>query len=121
MKDTKNIINKLYYVKDKDIFKKIKDKYNNVKIIIATNHVSYVKDFIINNFNSSYLDDIIISSEIHLIKPNYDFYKYKGKQPINKMARNLVDYEAGRTIFETVLGIEKKSNVNQVSIFDAIV
>ncbi len=73
---TKNIINKLYYVKDKDIFKKIKDKYNNVKIIIATNHVSYVKDFIINNFNSSYLDDIIISSEIHLIKPNYDFYKY---------------------------------------------
>lgn len=34
--------------------------------------------------------------------------------------RNLVDYEAGRTIFETVLGIEKKSNVNQVSIFDAI-
>ena len=73
---TKNIINKLYYVKDKDIFKKIKDKYNNVKIIIATNYVSYVKDFIINNFNSSYLDDIIISSEIHLIKPNYDFYKY---------------------------------------------
>lgn len=73
---TKNIINKLYYVKDKDIFKKIKDKYNNVKIIIATNHVSYVKDFIINNFNSSYLDDIIISSEIHLTKPNYDFYKY---------------------------------------------
>lgn len=73
---TKDIINKLYYVKDKDIFKKIKNKYNNVKIIIATNHVSYVKDFIINNFNSSYLDDIIISSEIHLIKPNYDFYKY---------------------------------------------
>ena len=73
---TKNIINKLYYVKDKDIFKKIKDKYNNVKIIIATNYVSYVKDFIINNFNSSYLDDIIISSEIHLIKPNYGFYKY---------------------------------------------
>lgn len=51
---------------------------------------------------------------------DYDFYKYKGKQPINKIARNLVDYEAGRTIFETVLGIEKKPNVNQVSIFDAI-
>ena len=51
---------------------------------------------------------------------DYDFYKYKGKQPINKMARNLVDYEAGRTIFETVLGIEKKSNVKQVSIFDTI-
>ena len=30
--------------------------------------------------------------------------------------RNLVDYEAGRTIFETILGIEKKST--QLSIFD---
>ena len=34
------------------------------------------------------------------------------------MARNLVDYEAGRTIFEIALGIEKKKNVNQISIFD---
>jgi len=32
--------------------------------------------------------------------------------------RNLVDYEAGRTIFETMLGIERKQNVNQTSIFD---
>jgi DNA (cytosine-5)-methyltransferase 1 len=51
---------------------------------------------------------------------DYDFHKYKGKQRKDKIARNLVDYEAGRTIFETVLGIEKKSNVNQVSIFDTI-
>ena len=50
----------------------------------------------------------------------YNFTKYKGEQPILKMARNLVDYEAGRTIFETVLGIERKSNVNQINIFDAI-
>ena len=50
-----------------------------------------------------------------------DVSDYKGTQPMLKIARNLVDYEAGRTIFETVLGIEKKSNVNQVSIFDAIV
>jgi len=32
--------------------------------------------------------------------------------------RNLVDYEAGKTIFETALGIIKKSNTNQTSIFD---
>ena len=49
-----------------------------------------------------------------------DVSDYKGTQPMLKIARNLVDYEAGRTIFETVLGIEKKSNVNQVSIFDTI-
>ena len=49
---------------------------------------------------------------------DFDFYKYKGKQPINKMARNLVDYEAGRTIFETALGIyNQNKNTNQLSIF----
>ena len=51
---------------------------------------------------------------------DYDFRKYKGEQRLNKIARNLVDYEAGRTIFEIVLGIQKKSNVKQVSIFDTI-
>ena len=49
---------------------------------------------------------------------DYDFKKYKGEQRILKIARNLVDYEAGRTIFETVLGIEKNSNSNQTTIFD---
>ena len=48
---------------------------------------------------------------------DYDFYKYKGNQPINKIARNLVDYEAGRTILETALGIIKKSNIKQTELF----
>ncbi len=49
---------------------------------------------------------------------DYDFYKYKGKQPINKMARNLVDYEAGKTILETALGIIRKQNTNQTELFE---
>ena len=48
---------------------------------------------------------------------DYDFYKYKGNQPTNKIARNLVDYEAGKTIFETALGIIKKQNINQTELF----
>jgi len=48
---------------------------------------------------------------------NYDFKKYKGNQPIVKIARNLVDYEAGKTIFETVLGIYKNDNANQTKLF----
>jgi len=48
---------------------------------------------------------------------DYDFRKYKGKQATNKMARNLVDYEAGKTIFETVLGIYKQQNTNQTKLF----
>jgi DNA (cytosine-5)-methyltransferase 1 len=48
---------------------------------------------------------------------DYDFYKYKGEQRTDKMARNLVDYEVGKTIFQTALGIMKQPNLNQGSLF----
>jgi len=48
---------------------------------------------------------------------DYDFRKYKGKQRTLKVARNLVDYESGRTIFETALGIIKKQDINQTQLF----
>jgi DNA (cytosine-5)-methyltransferase 1 len=77
-----------------------------------------------NNINERKLDGILcaMDNEIETLCNfhDYDFRKYKGEQRLDKVARNLVDYEAGRTIFETVLGIEKKKNVQQVSIFDAI-
>jgi len=48
---------------------------------------------------------------------DYDFKKYKGKQRLDKIARNLVDYEAGKTIFQTALGIYKRDNANQTELF----
>ena len=48
---------------------------------------------------------------------DYDFTKYKGSQRLDKIARNLVDYEAGKTIFQTALGIHKQQNANQKSLF----
>jgi len=48
---------------------------------------------------------------------DYDFRKYKGKQDCRKMARNLVDYEAGKTIFETALGIVKAKDDKQQTLF----
>jgi DNA (cytosine-5)-methyltransferase 1 len=48
---------------------------------------------------------------------DYDFYKYKGEQRRDKIARNLVDYEAGKTIFATAMGVILKSNVKQNSLF----
>ena len=48
---------------------------------------------------------------------DYDFRQYKGEQSKTKIARNLVDYEAGKTIFETLLGIEKQNNTNQTTMF----
>jgi len=49
---------------------------------------------------------------------DYDFRRYKGNQRTDKIARNLVDYEAGKTIFETALGIIKNNNTSQTNIFD---
>lgn len=73
---TEVLINKLYKVKDKDIFKKIKKINSKVKVVIATNHVSFVKGFINSHFDINYLDDLIISAEINRIKPNLDFYEF---------------------------------------------
>jgi len=48
---------------------------------------------------------------------DYDFRQYKGEQRMDKIARNLVDYEAGKKIFETMLGIIKKEDIKQTELF----
>jgi len=57
---------------------------------------------------------IIALSKFH----DYDFTKYKGDQPMNKIARNLVDYEAGKTILDTARGIITKQNIHQGDLFE---
>lgn len=76
MRTTEDLIDKIYKVKDRELFRKIKEKYPNLKIIIATNHVSYVRNFIGESFGVNYLDDVLISAEIRKIKPNLDFYEH---------------------------------------------
>jgi DNA (cytosine-5)-methyltransferase 1 len=50
----------------------------------------------------------------------YDFYKYNGTQRRDKIARNLVDYVAGRTIFETAHKLLAHKTPEQSSIFDLL-
>lgn len=45
---------------------------------------------------------------------------YKGEQRKDKIARNLVDFEAGKTIFATALGIILSSKVKTPSLFDGV-
>ena len=52
-------------------------------------------------------------SEFH----DYDFRKYKGKQRMNKIARNHVDYEAGKTILDTAMGIMTKQDTKQTELW----
>ena len=43
--------------------------------------------------------------------------EYKGKQRKDKICRNLVDYEAGKTILDTIMGNRRKEDVLQVELF----
>jgi DNA (cytosine-5)-methyltransferase 1 len=52
-------------------------------------------------------------SEFH----DYDFSKYKGEQLLLKIARNLVDYEAGLTIYNTAMGIVSSNKIEQKQLF----
>ena len=47
----------------------------------------------------------------------YDFNKYTGDQSPIKIARNLVDFEAGKTILETALGVMRENKIHQTSLF----
>ena len=65
------------------------------------------------NPDFSRVKDVVgVMSKFH----NYDFRQYKGDQLVLKIARNLVDYEAGKTILETACGIIKQNITNQLSI-----
>lgn len=46
-----------------------------------------------------------------------DISKYKGTQRRDKICRNLVDYEAGKTILDIVLGIYKRKDTEQTTLF----
>jgi DNA (cytosine-5)-methyltransferase 1 len=62
---------------------------------------------------TSMANEVIVLSKFH----DYDFTKYKGNQRLNKIARNLVDYEVGRTILETSIGVKRQENINQLEMF----
>jgi DNA (cytosine-5)-methyltransferase 1 len=57
--------------------------------------------------------NIEILSDFH----DYNFRKYKGTKRLDVVAKDLVDYEAGKTIFQIALGIIKDNNKNQIKLF----
>ena len=74
-----------------------------------------------NNINERKLNGILCAMENEIETlcnfHDYDFRKYKGEQRIDKIARNLVDYEAGLTIYNTMRGIEQSKKDNQITMF----
>ena len=58
-------------------------------------------------------NELKLLCEFHKI----DVSSYKGEQSKIKIARNLVDYEAGLTIYNTMRGIEQAKKDNQITMF----
>ncbi len=48
---------------------------------------------------------------------DFNFYRYKGDQRVDKISRNLVDYEVGKIILQTALGIIENKNIRQTQLF----
>ena len=65
-------------------------------------------------------DEVKKLCKLHDIDINF-LKSYKGEQRLDKVIRNLVDYEAGKTIFATALGVILKSNVKQPNLFDGVI
>ncbi len=83
-------------------------------------HLYWTNFALPNDLKSRHFDGLCqTKNEVNKLSKfhEYDFKKYNGSQLINKIARNLVDYEAGKTIFETVLGIYKSDNAKQTKLF----
>ena len=58
-------------------------------------------------------DEVKKLSKFH----DYDFQQYKGEQRIDKIARNLVDYEVGKSILERALNVQKENKCTQALLF----
>jgi len=82
-------------------------------------HIYWTNFSLPNNLGDRKKTDLNKISCVDLQKfHKIDLSNYKGKQNKLKIAKNLVDYEAGRTILETAVGITRKQNINQTTIFD---
>lgn len=73
---TKSIIDRIYINRDNNIISILQEKYPEIKIVIATNHVSYVRKYIDKHFETDKLSNIFISAEINKVKPDADFYQH---------------------------------------------
>ena len=62
------------------------------------------------------LDEVNKLCEFH----DYDFNKYNGKQRKDKIARNLVDYEAGKTIFQEAVRLIQNKPQKQIGLFEVL-
>lgn len=121
MKLYEEIIFLQHHCKSKYVVENVKPYYEPMFNPVERDRHLYWANFKIpNNVNARHFDGLCqTTNEVEKLSEfhDYDFKKYKGEQPLNKIARNLVDYEVGKTIFSTALGILQASKTTQNSLF----
>ncbi len=77
----------------------------------------YWTNFDLPNFKGR--DVVIREFQIPQLEKHHeiDLSGYKGEQNKRKIGRNLVDFEAGKIILETLVGIVRQDNINQMHLF----
>ena len=80
----------------------------------------YWTNFNLPNILSTRSESIGGLNEHKRLEKFHDFKCKAGIAGYRDVLRNLVDYEAGKTILDTAMGIIHKQNENQTSIFDLI-
>lgn len=121
MKLYEEIIFLQYHCKSKFVVENVKPYYEPMFNPVERDRHLYWANFKIpNNVNARHFDGLCqTTDEIKKLSKfhDYDFRKYKGNQPLNKISRNLVDYEVGKTIFSTALGILQSTKITQNCLF----
>ena len=109
------------HFKGKYVVENVKPYYDPLLNPIERDRHLYWTNFKLpNNVNARHFNGLCqTKNEIKKLSNfhDYEFKKYKGNQLLNKIARNLVDYEVGKTILETALGIIKKQDIKQTTLF----
>ena len=68
------IINSIYEIKlDIDKLKLLKENHPDIKLVVATNHVSCIQDYILKTFGNLF-NKIYISANMNATKPDSKFY-----------------------------------------------
>ena len=75
LKTTKNIIDILYEIKDKDLFSRLNKKYPDIIFAIGTNHISYIEKHIKETLDIKHIDKIFVSAKMNKVKPHLNFYR----------------------------------------------
>lgn len=86
-------------------------------------HLYWTNFSLPNDLGARKEGDGIIGSSKNEVEKLCEFHKidlnsYNGEQRINKIARNLVDYKVGESIYKTAMNITIEKDCNQVNIFD---